>query len=270
VGSSKVIKLNERKRQAVDTNTIRIDTWDTFFNTVKGIRDSLQGAVVWYRGHIDARYALTPSLFRMGLKPDLSDLVEKNAFELFQRRVDRLRPGSAAQKDWHVLADMQHYGVPTRLLDWTSVLGIAVFFATARYGIAQDPSDFAIYILDPVALNKAVGRPAIYSSEDEHFGYQSIYWHHRPFVPPGAIALETPFVNDRVYAQQGLFTVHVDGEPLENARPDAVRKVVLSPSCAEGAREFLSYSNLNDATVFPDMEGLVRYVRTQMFALSAH
>ena len=63
--------------------------------------------------------------------------------------------------------------------------------------------------------------------------------------------------------------MHIDEQPLENARPDAIRKIILHPSCAAGAREFLAYSNLNDATVFPDMEGLVRYVRTQMNSLVA-
>jgi len=253
----------------VDLNPIQIETWDEFFKAVKDAKESLNCEVAWYRGHIDAQYTLIPSLFRMGLAPALCDEVERNAFDLFQRRVIRLRPDAAEERDWHILADMQHYGVPTRLLDWTSVLGIAVFFATARSGIAQAASDCAIYILNPVTLNATIGRPKVYSSNDEHYGYQSIYWHHRPFVPRGDIALETPFVNERVYAQQGLFTVHIDNKPLEDTRPDALRKIVLRPSCTAGAKEFLSYSNLNDATVFPDMEGLVRYVRTQMFASSA-
>jgi hypothetical protein len=205
----------------------------------------------------------------MGLKSGVSNQAERNAFDLFDRRVQRLRGGGEARRDWHCLVDMQHHGVPTRLLDWTSVLGIAVFFAAARYNTSQEGIDFAIYVLDPVSLNQKVGRAVIYSSEDEHFGYKSIYWDHRPFVPSGAIALETPFVNDRVYAQQGLFTAHVDEKPLEDVRPDSIRKIILHPSCAAGAREFLDHANLNDSTVFPDMEGLVRYVRTQMYSLSA-
>jgi len=260
--------LNRRGRLA-GVEPVEIESWDQFFPAIKDATNALGCDTVWYRGHIDARYALIPTLFRMGLNTSASVHAEKNAFDVFDRRVQRLRGTGEARRDWHVLVDMQHHGVPTRLLDWTSVLGIAVFFATARYSTAQEAIGFAIYVLDPVGLNQTVGRAAIYSSEDGHFGYKSIYWDHRPFVPGGAIALDTPFVNDRVYAQQGLFTVHVDDRPLEQVRPDVIRKIVLHPSCVAGAREFLAHANLNDATVFPDMEGLVRYVRTQMYSLGA-
>ena len=57
--------------------------------------------------------------------------------------------------------------------------------------------------------------------------------------------------------------------PLEESCPEAVCKITLRPACVEGAREFLSHANLNDSTVFPDMEGLVRYVRSQMYSLAA-
>ena len=248
---------------------LEINNWEQFFESVKRARTSLECQRPWYRGHISARYSLVPTLFRMGLTKEKSDEAERDAFELFERRVQKLRVAPEAQRDWHVLANMQHYGVPTRLLDWTSVLGIAVFFATAVHTPVPGGSDFAIYVLDPVSLNKKVGRPTVYSSEDEHFAYKSIYWQHKPFVPSGAIALETPFVNDRIFAQQGLFTVHMDDQPLEIARPDAVRKLTLHQSCAAEAKEFLHHANLNEATVFPDMEGLARYVRSQMYSLGA-
>jgi hypothetical protein len=112
--------------------TALIGSWDEFFPAVKEAKASLGCDTVWYRGHIDAGYTLVPTLFRMGLKnTTVSNRAERSAFELFDRRVQRLRGTGEAKRDWHVLADMQHYGVPTRLLDWTSVLGIAVFFATA-------------------------------------------------------------------------------------------------------------------------------------------
>jgi hypothetical protein len=50
--------------------------------------------------------------------------------------------------DWHYLFDMQHHYIPTRLLDWTTVLGVAIFFA-----LLKDYGDSAIFMLNPEALN---------------------------------------------------------------------------------------------------------------------
>lgn len=37
--------------------------------------------------------------------------------------------GLNKNSEWETLIDMQNYGVPTRLLDWMSNLGIALYFA---------------------------------------------------------------------------------------------------------------------------------------------
>src|ERR1700683_5334086 len=41
--------------------------------------------------------------------------------------------------------------------------------------------------------------------------------------------------------------------------PMSIAKIVLSPACAPGAREFLQYANISEVTVFPDIQGLVAY-----------
>lgn len=50
-------------------------------------------------------------------------------------------------EEWSTLFDMQHYEVPTRLLDWTTTLGVAIAFAL----MDRDGTDgaAAIYVLDP-------------------------------------------------------------------------------------------------------------------------
>jgi FRG domain len=61
------------------------------------------------------------------------------------------------RNDWDVLFAMQHYGTPARLLDWTEVLGVAVYFATL--GVDEANPDGGpppcVWVLNPYALNAA-------------------------------------------------------------------------------------------------------------------
>lgn len=247
-----------------DLRIYHLQDWGELFPTIRRAREVLGGGPVWYRGHTNPHFLLVPSLFRGGISDPAATAAERTAFESFERLAPRF--GLAQKRDWHTLVDMQHYGLPTRLLDWTSVLGLAVFFATSRYRPSRDDeAEFSLYLLNPARLNAKGGRAEIYSSENDFFSYKLIYWEHKPFVPTHPIALETPFVNERIYAQRGLFTVHSDEMPLDESSTSALCKIVLSPLCTRAAREFLDHANINEVTVFPDVQGLVAYVRSQMF-----
>ena len=47
--------------------------------------------------------------------------------------------------------------------------------------------------------------------------------------------------------------------------PTFIRKLRIKPACIAGAKEFLSYANINDATMFPDIQGLANYLRSLFY-----
>ena len=58
-----------------------------------------------------------------------------------------------------------------------------------------------------------------------------------------------------------MFTVHHDRiDPIEDAFPDAVKKVILPNKVIPAALEFCDLSNLNMYSVFPDLSGLSNYL----------
>ena len=55
--------------------------------------------------------------------------------------------------------------------------------------------DAAVYLLDPIALNKISGINQIFSvpQDEPRFSYTKIYWAHNPFAAQAPIAIEPIF-----------------------------------------------------------------------------
>jgi hypothetical protein len=233
-------------------------TWYELLQHIKKLRGELGNPdELWFRGHGNAKYVLLPSLlrFRNGLDKEkfLFEKFRQLSLKVFPRRTD----------DWETLFDMQHYGIPTRLLDWTDTLGIAVFFAATYNAQFYRGSDAAIFLLDPIALNgySRIGRVPLIP-DDKDLNYRDIYWAKKPFAPNFPIACEPVFLNDRILAQKGKFTIHGDDTTAVEVLCDkAVKRIVLTGKSIPEALEFLEIANINEYTVFPDMSGIADYVR---------
>jgi FRG domain len=235
-------------------------TWSQFLEFVREAREELGNpATTWYRGQADVNYRLIPSLVRH--KDGLSK--EQALFFEYQRSAARLLPDR--RNDWELLFDMQHYGLPTRLLDWTDVMGVALAFAL--YDSKDDNKSSAIYILDPLKLNTRSGRVNIVRPTNEQdFPYKSIYWESKPFKPIYPIAIDGPLQTTRLVAQSGAFTVHGALEDFfaSDAR-DCLRAISLEPAAKPEAREFLEYANLNPFSLYPDIVGMARHISRKFF-----
>ena len=232
--------------------------WKTLLEIVKEVKAELGSSeVLWFRGQSNADYPLLPSLCR-GI-----DGFSKEKF-LFQKFLQlTLRVFPRRTNDWETLFDMQHYGLPTRLLDWSENLGIAAFFAVNYHELDNVDTHVAIYILNPRELNLYSGIERIpFIPDDKDFDYKTIYWEKRPFAPTYPIAIEPIFQNDRILAQKGMFTIHGDNlSEIAELCPKAVKKIILNKTAIPEIVEFLEIANINEQTVFPDMVGIVNYIR---------
>ncbi len=228
--------------------------WTDFLNAIKEAKHELGDPdTLWYRGHSNSKHYLLASLLRYenGLAK------EKHLYGSFQKFADGLL--KRRESEWETLFEMQHYGVPTRLLDWTETFGIALFFAAHYNQINHSGQDAAIYLLDPFALNRLSGISRIYRvpRDERDFSYTKIYWQQEPFAAKAPIAIEPIFINDRMLAQRGMFTVHHDDiEPIEDSFPDVIKKVSLPNDVISAAMEFLDLSNITQYSVFPDLAGI--------------
>lgn len=95
--------------------------------------ENFVGGEIIYRGMADAEWKLIPSLGRCS---DLSIGQEFNLVNSFLA----LRPEAfqGLNTNFEILSKMQHYGLPTRLLDFTTNPLIALFFACNEFVGAKD------------------------------------------------------------------------------------------------------------------------------------
>jgi FRG domain len=234
--------------------------WTSFLESIKQAKTSLGNPeVLWYRGHPNSKFYLLATLLRY--KNGLDE--EKHLFNSFKRFSDRIL--KRRDSEWETLFEMQHYGVPTRLLDWSETFGVALFFA-ATYNQSHHPDqDAAVYLLDPIALNRISGIDRVLRApqDEAEFGYTKIYWKHTPFAATAPIAIEPIFINERMLAQRAMFTVHHDEiNPIEDAFPKAIKKVILTNDVIPAALEFLDLSNLTIFSIFPDLAGLSGFLKS--------
>jgi hypothetical protein len=233
--------------------------WTDFLAEVKQAENDLGNPrEVWYRGHSNEDWNLVPSLIR----EDDWELKEKELFLEFSKTASRLF--DKRSNDWEILFDMQHYWIPTRLLDWTTVMGVAIAFIL--HNDYADAQNSALFVLDPTSLNRLSGREEVINvPEDKRFEYKTIYWEKRPVQIEKPLAIRPGQQSDRIRAQKGVFTVHgIPESGFENAATDCFRKIVLPSEAKDEAKDFLKWANLDEYTIYPDIVGMAQHIKRKI------
>lgn len=233
--------------------------WNNFLDEIKNAEQELGNPPeIWYRGQFDCSWLLEPSLVRIN---DWENK-EKKLFEEFKR----LSIGVFEQRsnEWETLFDMQHYWIPTRLLDWTTVLGVALAFIL--HSDYSNDKDSAIYVLDPVALNRLSGKYEIINiPENANYGYKKMYWENIPTKIEKPLAIQPNTLSDRLKAQAGRFTIFgTETGNFEKTACECFRKITLPASAKAEARLFLKWANINEFTIYPDMVGIANHIKTKI------
>ena len=226
---------------------------------------------IWYRGVSDREYKLLPSLFRVFKEKSHSrEEVRTLESDLFFEFLSRARTENGTGLDhWDVLFLMQHYRVPTRLLDWTEVLNVALYFAIG-YDIPGNAKVPRIYVMNPYSWNENhhYGRDLFWP---RYFGWdaetEQYYEYGEILIEGGAdwqypVALYPPQREARLSAQRGFFSIHgFDPRPLDEIAPPLIVAIDLKEAAVQEVKEVLNYGGVTEYSLFPDLEGLSRTLR---------
>lgn len=193
-------------------------------------------AALWFRGQLSS-WELVPGAYRSGGR-DAIEREEEDRDQFQLRAAPFLRDAThdvplvpAGAWEWYFL--MQHYGLRTRLLDWTESALVALYFAIEPSGIAPkkrkgpkgqrrstspDRTERCVWVLDPHAMNDRFHKDDTIRihSEDPAPRYLSpvpllsdkkrdAFYSDMPAEP---LAIQPPLLTRRIAAQRGHFTIH--------------------------------------------------------------
>lgn len=249
---------------------------DEFQTLVNDIRDSWDFdkddvSSPWYRGHQRKHWRLVPSIFRIG---HFDRETEDEIREEFTVRAPALsRHDTLPTNDWDFYFLMQHYGAPTRLLDWTESPAIALYFA-----VRDNPGyyDSAVWMLNPYMLNERVVRKEDVISPSAPGANPKDSAKVAPWLPPRwtrkaipewPLAIFPTHIARRISSQKSCFTIHGNLETgfsrfLSGSHP-CLKKIVIPAPTVNNLRLDLQNYGIDDTTIFPDLEGLGHALATR-------
>lgn len=236
-----------------------IENLSDFFSVFSWMLDP--GKLFWFRGHPQVKYELCPSALRYG------DLDRRNkALGLIaemRRFLEMKLPRPPASDDdlaWMQVA--QHYGLPTRLLDWTQNAAVALFFACSK----DETTDGLVAILNPTELNQAVApaEPRVFNPQRDAgiIGRYVALDGQKRSRGKRTIAINPTWNTERIAMQQGAFTLHGDREfELSQAQASSLIYVPILHEHKPALLNELHRVGIGEMFIFPEPEHVCAHLR---------
>lgn len=212
----------------------------------------------WFRGQADASWKLLSGFDRLKSPPTETMLVNK-----FRQNASFLIDKRSPSNDFEWLFMMQHYGVPTRLLDWSENPLIALHFAVH----SLDKKDAILWVLSPQMLNANSNDDEKYIpafEEDEYLGSYTTEKYDKGkdkgILPIAAIATRN---NPRIQAQMGVFTIsHREKTPIDEigSKKHIIKYLIPKEAKLEIQKE-LGILGITKFAVFPELSSIGEMIK---------
>lgn len=200
-------------------------------------------------------HPLIPKISRLKPKGDLLS-IERLLLDEFKRSNPLLLDTSARYDDWDFLTLGQHFGLPTRLLDWSNNALTALWFATGTDPLAKEMSKCSVVW--------------ILMGEENDFNVKPEEVH--PFEISETKIFKPRIIKQRINNQSGVFSIQATSEikgKVELNRTDSFKhkllKIKIPSEKFVEIRSDLNTLGVNAFTIFPELEGLCAHLQWRYF-----
>ena len=225
-----------------------------------------------YRG-LSVNYPnLKTSLMRIG---GPYDELESALLRNFKKYAEN--PKLNYDSEWLWLAQAQHHGLPTRLLDWTYSPYVALHFATEDQ--EKTDKDGVIWCVNYQIIKEYLPQELQISMHKQGFKFtidqlqhgisdlsmlNKLHEKYGDFV----LFLEPPSLDSRIVNQYALFSMMSSSKKLldewlteHKHIDDLFHKIIVPSKLKWQIRDHLDQANINERILFPGLDGLSSYLK---------
>ncbi|MBB1385496.1 FRG domain-containing protein [Pseudoalteromonas sp. SG45-5] len=243
---------------------IRVTSFENYVNEITEREKEM-----WFRGVTNKSFSLIPGSVRYGLGGDKEISAVLDFMAAYQNYHTKI------ENSFELYSLMQHYGFPTRLLDWSTSMIVALYFALdgeASHDRDGNSIDRVVWGMTTGMLNKlnflkrrviptAIGKASSAGEKYLPSPLRREEGDNSKFeVKP--IAVRMPFTNKRVHAQKGCFTIHgsdpqgIEDIMLSNGLGSELVKFVFDENAATNIRKTLHKMEINEDDIYQDLNSL--------------
>lgn len=222
-----------------------------------------------YRGVDSAEYKLETSLMRLN-----NTTAEKHLLRNFKKYAKSILKDD--QNIWELLAVAQHYGLPTRLLDWSFSPYVALHFATSNTDKFKENG--AIWCLNIPKVHELLPKPyneKLKSEESYVFTVDMLNditqantlleFDNSKEGEDFVICLEPPSIDERIINQYAMFTVISNSnkklDDLLKNHTDIYQKIIIPAHLKLEIRDKLDQANINERMIYPGLQGISTWLK---------
>lgn len=271
-------------------NDVEVTNISEYISKIKDIRDKLldEGSSehLFFRGQCNVSWDIRPSIFRNSLISVEEEMIEKAISRVPYEFIN-------CNTVFDELTKLQHYGLPTRLLDVTMNPLVALYFACCSkeklgkdeesigvvyYGsaYAKHSNDVDVKILSSLAKMRIAHATTLYDLK-EMLMLDDKSPEHLIQTIQGNLFVMPQYSNNRLVSQNGAFllvgAISIE-ENIGEIWNSKVRKsihsmnaafnserIIIPEECKEQILAELDFLNINEASLFPELEHQMSHIK---------